>query len=174
LINDVVWYVAIFLSAWLIYVVAHVATAQIGLVNGAGISTVAVGVASAIGSGLFSGLFLQAHFSSPGVADLASFTAPVCFLGFWSIWLLLGPTGVDRSITVTILSAFKSLEGKSLTAEQLMEAMPFDRIYNKRLEEMVGVGVVELTGNGVRVTAKGTRILQAYRWLGRLLKVRAQ
>jgi hypothetical protein len=174
LISDLVWYVGIFLVAWFIYFAAHIATAQLGLVTGAGISTVVVGVSSALMSGVLARLVLQAKFSSSSVGDLASIVAPISFLGFWSIWLLLGPIGVDRSITVTILSAFKSVEAKTLSAEQLMKAVPFDRIYNKRIQEMSRVGVIELTRNGARVTQKGTRILQCYLWLGRLLRVEAQ
>jgi len=105
---------------------------------------------------------------------MASVTAPICFLGFCGIWVLLGPVTVDRSITLTILAALKAVDGRELSHDKLMAAVPFDRIYSKRMKELSGSGVIQLRPNGVKVTPKGERALRLYLWLGRLLNVELQ
>ncbi len=172
--GDLLWYFLVFVAAWLIYGAMYIGGAKLGLVRDIGPVTVAVGVGAAILAGLFSWIYLGEQFSSPSVHFLASVSAPVCFLGFCGTWILLGPVTVDRSITLTILRALKAVEGKSLSDEQLMQAVPFDRIYGKRLKELSGSGVIDLHGNGVTITPKGARALRLYLWLGRLLNVELQ
>ncbi|HVA14961.1 MAG TPA: hypothetical protein VNF99_17070 [Stellaceae bacterium] len=171
---DLLWYAAVFLATWVVYAVAYVGAARLGLVRGVGFGTVVLGVSTAALTGFLSWIFLVGRFSSVGAHVLASATAPLCFLGFCGIWILLGPVTIDRSITLTILSALKAVESRQLSNDRLMAAVPFDRIYGKRLKELSGSGVIELRANGVRVTPKGERVLRLYLWLGRLLNVELQ
>lgn len=172
--NDLLWYGVVFLAAWIIYAVAYIGVAKLGAVRGVGGSTVLLGIVSAVLTGILAWIFLGDRFSSANVHLLASVTAPICFLGFCGIWVLLGPVTVDRSITLTILAALKAVETRELPSERLMAAVPFDRIYGKRLKELSGSGIIELHPSGVKVTPKGERALRLYLWLGRLLNVELQ
>lgn len=172
--QDLLWYLFVFLAAWVIYFIAYVGGARIGFIRGIGPSTVATGVGAALLAGILSWLYLADRFSSGSAHILACVTAPICFLGFCGIWVLLGPVTVDRSITLTILRALESVEGTAISNEHLISAVPFDRIYEKRLKELSNSGVIELHGNRVMVTPKGKRALRMYLWLGRLLNVALQ
>ena len=174
LIADLFWYAAIFVVAWVIYAALHAGAAQLRVVQGVGNSTVALGVIGALFAGVLGWLFLAPRFSSPSAYELAVITAPICFLGYCGIWVLLGPVTVDRSITLTILRALYAINGQNLPNQRLRAAVPFDRIYEKRLRELTLSGVIEPGADDFRITPKGARALKLYFWLGRVLNVEMQ
>jgi hypothetical protein len=172
--SDLFWCAVVFVAAWVIYLVAYVVAAKFRWVKNVDQRLVIMANLSALAAGVLSWLFLGAHFSSPNAFWLATITAPIAFLGFCGIFILVGPANVDRSITFTILSAFKAVEDQDIPSAKLIETVPFDRIYHKRLRELSGAGVIELKANRVRITPLGDRALRFYRWLGHLLNVEPQ
>jgi len=171
---DLTWYVVIIVAAGAIFATAHIVGAQLRLVSGATSKVVALAVAAAIVAGLLSWLLLGGRFSSSEVHALASLTAPLCFLGFCAAYLLVGPVTIDRSITLTILETLLRVGDGGLTESRLMSAVPFDRIFDKRLFELQRGRFIERTGENFRLTSGGGRILRAYLRVGRLLNVETQ
>ena len=96
-----------------------------------GLAVVVGGITAVLSWWLAGGLF-----SSGAVHALASLTAPFAFLGFCGIYVLIGPVTVDRSITLSILSAFANSRTKGLSRVELQACVPFDRIFEKRLREL--------------------------------------
>jgi hypothetical protein len=163
-----------FVAAWVVFVSTYVAAARLRWVANVDGRLVVMGILSAIVAGVLSWLFLGEHFSSPGAFWLATIAAPVAFLGFCGIFILIGPANVDRSITFSILQATKTLEHDETANTSLMEAVPFERIFNKRLRELSTHGVIKLQGNRARLTPLGDRTRRFYLWLGRLLNIEPQ
>jgi hypothetical protein len=174
IISDLLWWAAVFVMAWLIYFFAYLVAARLRWVSNIDLRLVVMGNLTALAAGVLSWLFLGEHFSSPNAFWLATITAPIAFLGFCGLFILLGPANVDRSITFTILTAFKAVEDQEMPNAKLIETVPFDRIYQKRLRELSRSGVIELTGNRVKIMPLGDRALRFYRWLGRLLNIEPQ
>lgn len=174
ILSDVFWYSVVFVAAWLIFFVAYVVAARLRWVENVDGRLVVMGNLSALAAGVLSWVFLGGHFSSPNVFWLATISAPIAFLGFCGIFILVGPANVDRSITFSILMAFAALENRETPNEKLIEAVPFDRIFDKRLRELSAYGVIELESNRVRLTRSGERARRFYLWLGRLLNIQPQ
>lgn len=174
IISDVFWYGVVFVLAWTVFFVGYIIAARLRWVSNVDGRLVVMGCLSALAAGLLSWLFLGGHFSSPGAFWLATITAPIAFLGFCGIFILVGPANVDRSITFSILMAFAALEGRETPTERLIEVVPFDRIFTKRLRELSTYGVVEVTANSVRLTRTGEGTRRLYLWLGRLLNIQPQ
>jgi hypothetical protein len=158
----------------MIFLVMYVAAAKLRLVANVDGRLVILGNLSAIGAGVLSWLFLEEHFSSSNVFWLATVAAPIAFLGFCGIFILIGPANVDRSITFSILQAIKSLEGDETPKIKLIDAVPCDRILHKRLRELSTHGVIKLQDGHARLTPFGDRTRRFYLWLGRLLNIQPQ
>lgn len=172
--SDVLWYIAVFVAAWAVFLVTYVVAARLRWIENVDGRLVIMANLSALVAAIVSWLFFERHFSSPNVFWLATITAPIGFLGFCGIFILVGPANVDRSVTFSILTAFKNLEGRETPSERLIEAVPFDRIFEKRLRELLMYGVIELEGNRVRLMPSGERARRFYLWLGRVLNVTPQ
>jgi hypothetical protein len=170
---DLASFLLIFACCWVLFFASHALAAALGLVSGVGqrlvaLAVVVAGIAAVLSWWLAGGLF-----SGSAVHALASLTAPFAYLGFCGIYFLIGPVTVDRSITLSILSAFANSGTKGLSRGQLQGCVPFDRIFEKRLRELEMSGTLTL-GDGVRVTERGERILGFYKWLARVFRVNFQ
>ena len=174
IISDLLWWAAVFVAAWMIYFIVYLVAARLRWVENIDLRLVVMGNLSALAAGVLSWLFLGGNFSSPNAFWLATITAPIAFLGFCGLFILLGPANVDRSITFSILTAFKAVEDQEMPNAKLIETVPFDRIYQKRLQELSRSGVIKLTGNRVKIMPLGDRALRFYRWLGHLLNIEPQ
>ena len=175
ILMDLFWYAAVFVTAWCIYFAVHVGAAQLGLVRGAGGATIlALGLLPALLASGISWLCLGTQFSSVSTHTLASVTAPVCFIGFFGVYALAGLLVVDRSITFTILSVLDAAQSTLLRDDELMKAVPFERIYSKRLRELAAAGFVHAENGQFRITRKGNQILGFFQRLGSLFKIAAQ
>jgi hypothetical protein len=171
---DLTWYAVIFAAAAAIFFAAHVIAAHFRIVSGATSRVVALAVFAAVATGLLSGLLFGSCFSSPEVHALASITAPICFLGFCGVYMLIGPVTVDRSITLTILEALLAVQDQELAEDRLMGAVPFERIFGKRLIELESGGFIRRHRGSIKVCASGERMLRAYLRMGRLLNIELQ
>ena len=156
------------------FLVIYVVAAKLRWVANVDERLVILGNLSAIAAGALSWLFLEEHFSSYNVFWLATVAAPIAFLGFCGIFILIGPANVDRSITFSILRAVKSLEVDETANINLIDAVPFDRILHKRLRELSTHGVINLQSGHPRLTPFGDRTRRFYLWLGRLLNIQPQ
>lgn len=163
-----------FAASWVIFFAAYFLAARLRLIKNVDGRLVIMANLSALAAGVLSWLFLGTHFSSPNAFWLATITAPMSFLGFCGIFILVGPANVDRSVTFSILRAFKALENQETPNDRLIEAVPFDRIFRKRVRELSRHGVIELEGNRVRLTQSGDRARRFFLWLGRVLNIEPQ
>jgi hypothetical protein len=171
---DVLWCGLLFVVAWVIFFAAYVAAARLRWVKNVDWRLIALAVLSAIATGILSWLVLWERFSSPNAFWLATIAAPIAFIGYCGIFILTGPTNVDRSVTFSMLRAFKALEGRETQNGPPIDAVGFDRIFNKRIRELSMAGVIEVQGGRVRLTPLGDRTRRFYLWLGRLLNVEPQ
>ena len=171
---DLCWWGVVFAASWAIYFAIYLISAKLRWVENVDRRLVLIGNLSALAGGILSWLLLRSDFSSPAAFWMATVTAPITFLGFCGTFILLGPVTVDRSITLAILSALKSVEDRELPNSKLIEVVPFDRIYQKRLKELSKSGVIELKGNTVKVTRKGEFALRIFLLIGHLLNVKQQ
>lgn len=172
--SDVFWYGVVFVATWLIFLVAYVLAARLRWVANVDGRLVVLGVLSAFAGGLLSWLCLGRCFSSANAFWMATLTSPIAFLGYCGIFILVGPANVDRSITFSILRSFAALENRETPHDKLIEIVPFDRIFEKRLRELTAHGVVVVEGGRARLTRGGKRVKRFYLWLGRVLNIEPQ
>lgn len=171
---DLIWCGVVFVVAWLIFVAGYVAAARLRWIAGLDPRLVMMAGLSAVAAAVLSWLFLGQCFSSPNALWLAIIAAPVAFLGFCGLFILTGPANVDRSITVSILMAVKSLETQAGSHEKLEAAVPLQRILEKRIREMSAYGAIELDAGRVSLTRSGDRTRRFFLWLGRQLNITPQ
>jgi hypothetical protein len=171
---DLAWYFLIVGIGGVMFIAAHILAARAGLVSGANGRLVMLALVVAAAAGAFSWFLLSARFSTAEVHALASVTAPVCFLGFCGIYMLIGPVTVDRSITLTILEALLAVQDQGLAEDRLISAVPFERIFGKRLIELESGGFIRRQRGSFKVCASGERVLRAYLRMGRLLNIELQ
>jgi hypothetical protein len=164
----------LFAVAWMIFFTAYLAAARLRWVRNVDWRLIVLVVLSAIATGILSWLALRGCFSSPNAFWLATIAAPIAFIGFCGIFILIGPANVNRSVTFSMLRAFKALEGNEAANGTPIDAVGFDRIFNKRIRELSMAGVIEVRGGRVRLTPLGDRTRRFYLWLGRLLNVEPQ
>jgi hypothetical protein len=169
-ICDIAAFGAVFCLCWVVFFALHLAAVTGGLVSGVGKSTVVLALIAAVVTGGGSQVWLGAWFSSPAVHFVISLAAPFSFVGFCGNYILVGPVTIDRSITLSILSALADSRTKGLTVAKLEEEVPFDRIFAKRLRELGRTRNLEIQDE-VRITPRGLRVRAAYKWLARVLKV---
>lgn len=168
------WYCVLFVATWVLFIAVYVAAARLRWVTNVDWRLIVIAVLSATTVGILSWLLLAERFSSPSAFWLATVTAPIAFLGYCGIFILIGPANVDRSVTFSMLRAFKARDERGTQDGPLIDAVPFDRIFNKRLRELATHGVIEVDRNSVRLTPMGDRTRRFYLWLGRLLNVDPQ
>lgn len=171
---DLFWCGVVFVAAWVIFFAAYVVAARLRWIKGLDPRLVLMACLSAVTAAGLSWLFLGHCFSSPNALWLATVTAPLAFLGFCGLFILTGPANVDRSITVSILTAVSTLETQDGAIEKLKAAVPFDRILEKRIREMSAYGAIELNAGRVRLTSSGNRTRRFFLWLGRQLNITPQ
>ncbi len=164
----------LFIVAWAIFFGAYIAAARLRWVSNVNWRLIVLAVLSATATAVVSWLALRASFSSPNVFCLATIAAPIAFIGYCGIFILTGPTNVDRSVTFSMLRAFKALEDGTAAGSAPIDAVGFDRIFKKRIREMSLAGVIEVEGSRIRLTTLGDRTRRFYLWLGRLLNVEPQ
>jgi hypothetical protein len=169
-LGDLAAFLAIFAFCWLLFIAGHAAAASFGLISGVDRRTVVLAVVAAVAAGALSWFFIGGWFSGPGVHALASVTAPFAFIGFCGIYVLIGPVTVDRSITLTILTALIASETRGLSRAELQTRVPFDRIFEKRMRELEKSGTLTFVDE-VKITPRGARILGLYVRLARILRV---
>jgi len=169
-VADLAAFLLVFAVCWGFFLVSHVLCASLGIVRGVDRRTVALATLSACIVGILTWLWAGSLFSTVNVQALVSVVAPFSFLGFCGIYILIGPVTVDRSITLSILSALEASETKGLDRRQLQDCVPFDRIFEKRMRELERSGTLSF-GDQVMVTPRGARILRLYIWLGRMFRV---
>jgi hypothetical protein len=174
ILSDLLLCGLLFVLAWAIFFVAYVGAARLRWVSNVNWRLIVLAVLSAITAGLLSWLILRGCFSSPNAFWLATISAPIAFIGYCGIFILTGPTNVDRSVTFSMLRAFKAVEEGTAGDKSAIDAVGFDRIFKKRIREMSMAGVIEVEGTGVRLTPLGDRTRRFYLWLGRLLNVEPQ
>jgi hypothetical protein len=167
---DLASFLLIFACCWLLFFASHSLGAALGLMNGVGPRLVGLAVVVAGITVILSWRLAGDLFSGGAVHAMASLTAPFAVLGFCGIYVLIGPVTVDRSITLSILSAFANSGTQGLSRAKLQACVPFDRIFEKRLRELEMSGTLTLA-DGVRVTERGERILRFYSWLARTFRV---
>jgi len=119
LANDLLWFGVVFLACWIVYFSLHLAAVSLGLVRGVGKSTVLMALAAAVVTGMVSWHGLGSLFSSTTAHHLVCLVAPFAFVGFCGNYVLVGPVTVDRSITLTILSALADSTPRGLTEAKL-------------------------------------------------------
>lgn len=168
--HDLFGFAVIFAVCWPLYLIGHWLAASAGVVRGVGPSTVAIAIGAAVVMAGASWFWLGTLFSSAAVHHFACVVAPFAFVGFCGNYVLVGPVTVDRSITLTILSALASSKTHGLTEVKLHAEVPFDRIFAKRLRELSRTGNLTTEGE-IRITKRGLRNLMAYQWLSRTFKV---
>ena len=84
-----------------------------------------------------------------------SFSAIITmFLGL-AIYAILIPTMVDRSLSVYMLVYLDENSNGSLTKDELKKMLIKDVILEKRIEEHLRAGAIELDGTNVKITKKG-------------------
>jgi hypothetical protein len=173
ILSDMFWYGVVFVAAWLIFLVAYVIGARLRWVENVDRRLVILGNLSALAAGIVSWLFLEPQFSSIQVFWLATVTAPIAFLGFCGIFILIGPANVDRSVTLSMMMAIAA-EGERGLPEQALVTGPLGLIFAKRIRELIGYGVVVSAGDNVLLSEAGERTRQFYLWLGRVFNIRPQ
>ncbi|UYN97344.1 MAG: hypothetical protein KIT25_10580 [Enhydrobacter sp.] len=174
IVSDLCWYGAVFLAAWVVYILAYVVAARLRWVKNVNRRVVIMANLSALITGVLSWLLLGTQFSSPNTWWIATVTAPIAFLGFCAIFIFMGPANVDRSVSFSILLALKDHEGKTIPRDQLIDVVPFERIFQKRLQELIQYGLIALPDDRIQITPQGKRTIRFFRWLGRLLNVDPQ
>jgi len=174
ILSDLLWCGLLFVVTWVIFFAAYLAAARLRWVSNVNWRLIVLAVLSAIAAGVVSWLFLWARFSSPNAFWLATVAAPIAFIGYCGIFILTGPTNVDRSVTFSMLRAIKSLEDHEPPTTRPIDAVGFDRIFSKRIREMSMAGVIEVQGSRIRLTPLGDRTRRFYTWLGRVLNVEPQ
>ena len=171
---DMILYALVFVSAWTIYFFVYLVAAKLRWIANLELRLVSMGVVCALAAGLASGILLEPYFSSASTFWMATLTAPIAFLGFCAVFILNGPAVVDRSISMTVLRTVKNLEESHNPSLRLIDSVPFERIFNKRVRELSSGGLIEASGSGFRVTRLGNRTLKFFDWLGRRLNVQWQ
>jgi hypothetical protein len=171
---DLFFCALVFISAWVVFLLAYLLTAKLRWVANVDARLVIMANLSAIAAGILSWSFLGSHFSSPNALWMATIAAPVAFLGFCGLFILIGPANVDRSVAFSIVVAVKAITDDPLPTTKLIDAIPVERIISKRLRELSARGLIVLDGDRARLTPLGDRILRFYLWLGRLLNVQPQ
>lgn len=73
-----------------------------------------------------------------------------------------------------MLRPFKAVEDGTAGNKAAIDAVGFDRIFNKRIREMSMAGVIEVEGTDIKLTPLGDRTRRFYLWLGRLPNVEPQ
>jgi hypothetical protein len=174
ILSDIFWYGVVFGIAWLVFLGAYVTAARMRWVENLDRRLIVLALASAAVAGVIAAVALSDRFSNANVLWLATITAPISFVGFCGIFILVGPANVDRSVTLTILRAFKAQEESHSTHEKLIDAVPFDRVFAKRLHELSTHGVIEMRDGRAQLTRRGDRTRRFFLWLGRLLNVTPQ
>jgi DNA-binding HxlR family transcriptional regulator len=119
-----------------------------------------LGVGGALGLGLAG--HLAAVYGAP-VESLAALLvyAFVCELYIFMFTLVI--SSVSASILVT-------LDGSSLTEEEIGERLGGEAMLSLRIERLRAAGLLEATVTGYRVTDKGRRLLGAWRSLRRFFR----
>jgi hypothetical protein len=79
--------------------------------------------------GLLSWLALRGNFCSANAFWLATIAAPIAFIGYCGIFILIGPANVDRSVTFSMLRAFKTVEDGRAGDKSAIDVVGFDRIF---------------------------------------------
>jgi len=174
ILSDLLLCGLLFVLSWVIFLAAYVGAARLRWVSNVNWRLILLAVLSAIAAGLLSWFALRGCFSSPNAFWLATITAPIAFIGYCGIFILTGPTNVDRSVTFNMLRAFKAVEDGTAGGKPAMDVVGFDRIFKKRIREMSMAGVIEVEGADIRLTPLGDRTRRFYLWLGRLLNVAPQ
>jgi hypothetical protein len=167
---DFVAFLLIFAFCWLLFLASHAVTAALGLVAGVDRRVVVLALIVAGVTGVVSWLLPGDWFSGTAVHALASLAAPFAFLGFCGIYILVGPVTVDRSITLSMLTALSNSDTKGLSRADLRTRVPFDRIFEKRMRELERSGTLTFVDE-VKVTQRGERILRLYVRLARIFRV---
>jgi hypothetical protein len=170
LLGDLAGFAGVFALSWGIYLAAHLLAASCRLIRGANYMTVGLATAAAIVAGAITSWSLEGWFSSPGVHALSSIAAPVTFLGYCGIYVLIGPVTVDRSISLSMLRALEASQHKKLKRNELQAEVPFDRIFEKRMRELELSGSID-TRSDVKITQSGARIIRLYMRFARMFNV---
>jgi len=174
ILSDLLLCGLLFVLAWVIFFAAYIGAARLRWVSNVNWRLIVLAVLSAIATGLLSWFVLHGYFSSPNAFWLATIAAPIAFIGYCGIFILTGPTNVDRSVTFNMLRAFRAVEDGTAGDKPAIDVVGFDRIFKKRIREMSMAGVIEVEGTRIRLTTLGDRTRRFYLWLGRLLNVEPQ
>jgi hypothetical protein len=62
-------------------------------------------------------------------------------------------------------------QAHGLTPEELRACYPYERVFDRRLEDFARSGIVVLEGGRLKLTRKGAAITSAYALLARLLRI---
>lgn len=169
MVVDLLLFVLVIVISGVVFVPLHAITVRAmrgrNLLTAVNVAIIAAGiVGGAAGWLLFGGLFSGE--ASKGVACIGG---GIAFLGFGGVYNLLGPTSVDRSVSVHLVSLINQAPGNRLNREDLFRYYTHADVLEKRFVECAQVGVIHRDGEQLTLTPGGRRIAAIYAAIGRLL-----
>jgi len=170
--NDLLAYVAVVAVCGAIFAPLHVIAVRLRRGSRLLMTINAAIVVSAIIGAAACWLWLDRMFSSPAVRDVACVGAALTFVGYAALYNLLGPAGVDRSISAHLINLIYLSPLHRIEKADLLKLYPHSDVMEKRFSECTDTGYIERTGDELRLTAKGRRIAILYLVLGKILGLR--
>lgn len=133
------------------------------------IATIGVSAAIGVGGGWWA---FGGEFSSEGAKLVACVGGGLTFLGFAGLYGLLGPSSVDRSVSVHIVKLVNLAPGRRIKEADLLKLYTHGDMLEKRFNDCIDTGIIERRGEELVVTPRGARIAFIYSAIGSILGMR--
>jgi len=169
---DLILYFCIIGISGIYFLVVHIMYFRVKCVRNVNTTVGTISLLCSLAAGITGWTFFSLQFSSANSAVLACVAAPLTFLGFSGVYALLGPVSGDRSISAHMVIHFLRSPKGVLSFEQLETVFPSKRVFEKRIEECLELGILSKENDSLVLTDKGKKIAKFFQSLIKILNIK--